>query len=102
MNLKMSYFRLIRIALLSALTFAAQGAWAGLKFQRQDTSHVSQAGQVISKSEAADAARRAYGGRVIKVEKVEQGGRVIYRVKLHLDGGRIKYVQVDGQSGKVI
>ncbi|WP_222867994.1 PepSY domain-containing protein [Saccharophagus sp. K07] len=54
------------------------------------------------KSKAADIARSAHGGRVLTVEEVNSDGKTIYRVKLLLDGGRIKIVTVDGNSGRII
>lgn len=56
----------------------------------------------IGKSGAAEAARSAYGGKVLSVEELKKDGKTRYRVKLLLDGGRIKYVTVDGSSGKVV
>ncbi len=54
------------------------------------------------KSRAADIARAAHGGKVLKVDEVSADGRTLYRVKLLLDGGRIKIVTVDGSSGRII
>lgn len=56
----------------------------------------------VGKSQAAEAAREAYGGKVLSVDEIKEGGRVLYRVKLLLDGGRIKIVTVDGDSGQVV
>ena len=54
------------------------------------------------KAAAAEAARAAYGGKVLKVEQTTKNNKTVYRVKLLLDGGRIKYVTVDANSGKVV
>lgn len=56
----------------------------------------------VGKSAAAAAAQNAHGGRVLSVEQVVDNGRVVYKVKLLLNGGVIKIVTVDGETGKVI
>lgn len=56
----------------------------------------------VGKSQAAESARQAFGGKVLSVDELKEGGRVLYRVKLLLDGGRIKIVTVDGDSGQVV
>ncbi len=55
----------------------------------------------VDKSMAAELARQAYGGKVLSVDEIKEGGQTIYRVKLLLEGGRIKIVTVDGNNGKV-
>ena len=54
-----------------------------------------------TKSGAAETATARYGGKVLKVEEVNEGGRKVYRVKLLLNGGRIKIVTVDADSGDI-
>lgn len=61
--------------------------------------YVAQA--AIGKSGAAEAARSAYGGKVLNVDEQQEGGKTVYRVKLLLADGRVKIVTVDGDSGKV-
>lgn len=56
----------------------------------------------VGKSAAAAAAQNTHGGRVLSVEQVVDNGRMVYKVKLLLNGGVIKIVTVDGESGKVI
>lgn len=51
----------------------------------------------ISKSEAAERARIAADGRVLKVEQTSQN----YRVKVLKKSGRVVSVEVDKRSGKV-
>lgn len=55
----------------------------------------------VGKSAAAAAAQNSFGGRVLSVDQATVNGRTVYRVKLLLDGGVIKIVTVDGESGKV-
>lgn len=54
-----------------------------------------------SKSAAAEKARAMYGGKVLKVEEVSNGSGKVYRVKLLLEGGRIKIVTIDASNGRV-
>jgi hypothetical protein len=49
----------------------------------------------ISSGQAASIARGAYGGRVVSVQSGGDGG---YKVRLLLDGGRVKTVRVDGRG----
>ena len=51
----------------------------------------------ISKSEAAERARNAENGRVLKVEQTSKK----YRVKVLKKSGRVVSVDVDKRSGKV-
>ena len=51
----------------------------------------------ISKSEAAERARIAVNGRVLKVEQTSKN----YRVKVLTTSGRVVSVDVDKRSGKV-
>src|SRR5690606_31766028 len=55
----------------------------------------------ISEGQAASMARSRYGGKVLSVSKAGSGDRVIYRVKLLLESGRVIIVTVDGQTGHV-
>lgn len=55
----------------------------------------------ISEGQAASMAKSKYGGKVLSVSKSGSGGRVVYRVKLLLDSGRVIIVTVDGQTGRV-
>jgi len=55
----------------------------------------------VGAAAAAAAARNATGGQVLGVSERRDGGRVIYRVKVLLPGGRMRTVIVDGASGRV-
>jgi len=49
----------------------------------------------ITQEQAAAIAHRAYDGRVVSVEKNGQGG---WKVRVLLDGGRVKTVNVDSHG----
>ncbi|BFT30812.1 hypothetical protein D210916BOD24_19880 [Alteromonas sp. D210916BOD_24] len=51
----------------------------------------------ITKSEAAERARKAENGRVLKIEQTAKS----YRVKVLKKSGRVVSVEVDKRSGKV-
>lgn len=76
-------------------------AWANPAPNRTPI-QLAQAEQRIDKSKAADIARSAHGGKVLTVEEAKSGGRTVFRVKLLLDGGRVRIVSVDGSSGKIL
>lgn len=86
---------LVSLAMLPAVTWA-------LPKQGRAPMQYAQAETRTDKSRAADIARAAHGGKVLKVEEVNNNGQVIFRVKLLLDGGRVRIVTVDGRSGRVI
>jgi uncharacterized membrane protein YkoI len=52
---------------------------------------------IVTKSEAAERARKAENGRVLKVEQTSNK----YRVKVLKKSGRVVTVDVDKRSGKV-
>ncbi|WP_240787166.1 PepSY domain-containing protein [Ramlibacter rhizophilus] len=69
--------------LLSALMLAATPAWAQL-----------------SRDEAAAAAQRATGGRVLQVEPAEQSGRRAWRVKVLTPRGEVRVILIDAEGGR--
>ena len=77
-----------------ALAAVAAPAYAG--------SAGASASAAVSKSTAAAAAQKAHGGKVLSVDEVQSKGKRIYTVKLLLDGGVIKVVNVDADTGRVI
>lgn len=56
----------------------------------------------LSPAQAAALVQKHFGGRVLKVDAFEHGGRIIYRVKILQQDGRIRTINVDSQSGKVL
>lgn len=55
---------------------------------------------LISRDRAAAVARSATGGRVLDV-RLERGGKPTYRVKMLLDGNRVRSIGVDARSGAI-
>lgn len=56
----------------------------------------------ISSSQAAETVRARFGGRVLNVDRREREGRVVYRVKILQDDGRLRTVLVDASSGRIL
>lgn len=55
---------------------------------------------LISADRAAEIARSATGGRVLAVER-RRDGRPWFRVKVLVDGERVRYVAVDAVTGRI-
>lgn len=56
----------------------------------------------LSLDEAIDRAQKRYRARVVRAEQVEQGGRVVYVLRLLSDeDGRVFTVRVDARSGEM-
>jgi uncharacterized membrane protein YkoI len=64
--------------LCAALVLLATAAWADL-----------------SRDEAAAAAQRASGGRVLSVDKADNGGRPAWRVKVVTPRGEVRVIMID-------
>jgi len=54
----------------------------------------------LSQDDAAAAAQRATGGRVLSVERAESGGRPAWRVKVVTAGGEVRFVLIDQATGQ--
>lgn len=55
---------------------------------------------LIGPDRAAEIARQATGGRVLGVDR-RGNGRPWYRVKVLIDGERVRYVAVDARDGHI-
>lgn len=53
-----------------------------------------------SRDDAAAAAQRATGGRVLAVERSDAGGRAVWRVKVVTPRGDVRVVLVDVATGQ--
>jgi len=52
----------------------------------------------VTAEQAAAAVKRAYDGRVVSVKPEGNNGQRSYKVRVLLDGGRVKTVQVDSRG----
>jgi uncharacterized membrane protein YkoI len=56
----------------------------------------------ISRDEAAAAAQRLSGARVLSVEKSESSRRPVWRVKVVTAQGEVKVILIDAASGRAL
>lgn len=56
----------------------------------------------IDRDGAADMVQKASGGRILSVDKVQQEGRPVWRVKLLNPSGQVKVVLVDAATGRTL
>jgi uncharacterized membrane protein YkoI len=68
--------------LCAALVLFATAAWADM-----------------SRDDAAAAAQRATGGRVLSVDKADSGGRPAWRVKVVTPQGEVRVIMIDAGGG---
>jgi uncharacterized membrane protein YkoI len=75
--------KLLVRSLCAALVVLASPAWADL-----------------SQDDAAAAAQRMSGGRVLSVEKADSAGRAVWRVKVLTAKGEVRVILIDAASGR--
>ena len=54
----------------------------------------------VSRDQAAAAAQRQTGGRVLSVDKTETGRRTVWRVKVVTPRGEVRVVFIDADAGR--
>jgi uncharacterized membrane protein YkoI len=96
-QLRLSGFRFVLLCLLAA----GIAATADVEADRGGKGKGGGGGALISQDRAAAAARSATGGRVLNI-RLQDGKRPQYRVKVLLDGNRVRNVGVDARSGAVL
>ena len=72
-------------SLCVALMLATGAAWADL-----------------SRDDAAAAAQRALGGRVLSVDKADAGGHAAWRVKIVTAKGEVRVILIDAATGRML
>lgn len=63
---------------------------------------VVQAAGSVGADEAAALVRRASGGRILDVRLDETARPPVYRVKVLLEGGRVRVYRVDARTGRIL
>ncbi len=56
----------------------------------------------IGRDDAAAAAQRATGGRVLSVDKTQADSRPVWRVKVVTAQGQVQVILIDAASGQVL
>jgi len=77
---------------MTAATTEAAGPYPYLIVRRGDDAG-------ISLDQAVQQVRRETGGRVLSADRITQGGRVAYRIKVLTPSGHVRVVVIDAQSG---
>jgi uncharacterized membrane protein YkoI len=72
-------------SLCAAVALTAATAWADL-----------------SRDDAAAAAQRATGGRVLSVDRSQAGNRVVWRVKVVTARGEVRVILIDAATGQAM
>ena len=76
-------------------------AWMMLSTVLSCAALASDAASTIVVSEAVDIAKKAYDGKVVKVDTVTLGAGLAYRIRL-VNNGHVKEVLVDATSGELL
>jgi uncharacterized membrane protein YkoI len=63
---------------------------------------LAQATPSVSADEAAALVRARSGGRILDLRLENRARPPVYRVKVLLDGGRVRVYRVDASSGKIL
>jgi uncharacterized membrane protein YkoI len=63
---------------------------------------LAQAAPTVSADQAAEAVRALSGGRILDVRLQSRSRPPVYRVKVLLDGGRVRVYRVDATTGEVL
>jgi len=87
-----------RRASLVALLVALLTAHAAVAAQGDHGRDHGNEGEGLSPEQAAAVVKRTYEGRVVSVKPEGSDGERIYKVRVLLDGGRVKTVQVDSRG----
>ncbi|MGC1952018.1 MAG: hypothetical protein WA970_05475 [Gammaproteobacteria bacterium] len=57
---------------------------------------------LVDRDAAAALVRSATGGRVLAVRSASADGRAVYHVKVLLQGGRVRIMRVDAETGQLL
>ena len=82
--------------LFAAASIDASAATGGARVR------LAQAQPAVSADQAAAAVRAVSGGRILDVRLDSRSRPPIYRVKVLLEGGRVRVYRVDAASGRVL
>ncbi len=94
-------FRLFFFCLLFLSTLLMGNAEAARGKKAHQGANTKAQASLISRDRATAIARSATGGRVLNI-RLKRGKRPKYKVKMLLDGKRVRNVSVDARSGAII
>jgi len=70
--------------------------------ERSRSSGAGRRGSGVSLDSAVDRIRAETGARILSTDTAEQNGRRVYDIKILTEDGRVRRMQVDGESGEVL
>jgi hypothetical protein len=94
-------FRAIVLAALCSLVLAGPAS-AARPGASGNLPWLAQASAAVSADEAAALVRSASGGRILGVRRINTPQGPAYRVRVLLDGGRVRVYLVDAGSGEIV
>ena len=89
-------------ALMVAISVPVLATWMLPAHATPQQWALAQAQDDIGADKATAIARDVTGGRVLGVRRLDDGGHVVYEIKVLLEGGLVRTLQVDGGSGAVL
>jgi uncharacterized membrane protein YkoI len=87
--------------LLLALALPATTEAAPLRYRQADHGARPMADQGLTLDQAVARMERQYKARAVRAEQERRNGRVVYRIRLLSDDGRVLDVTVDAATGAV-
>jgi uncharacterized membrane protein YkoI len=96
-----NWFRVLIVCLLSSGIAQIGDAEAAKPRRGAQSANVKAQESLISRDRASAIARSATGGRVLNINLM-QGKRPQYRVKVLVNGNRVRTLGVDARSGAII
>lgn len=91
--------RLALAALCAALMFG--GTAAPLAPAAATPVRMAQAGNGISLEQATQMVRESTGGQVLRAETKRDKGRVVHRIRVLTEDGRVRTWHVDAETGRI-
>jgi uncharacterized membrane protein YkoI len=90
------------LCLLFLSTTHVAGVEAARGHRAARSSEIDTPEALISRDRAAAIARSASGGRVLDIRLQRSGNRSRYRIKMLLNGKRVRSIDVDAVSGAIL
>lgn len=92
----------VAVALAAATVFAAPPAQAQGCLSAEQTRSAVQRGDAVSLSRMVKTIQRATGGEILPTPQLcDNGGRLVYRVKVLRSDGSVETLTVDAASGTI-
>jgi hypothetical protein len=93
-------YRPVAAALVCALLLAAGGMPARAPAAAEPV-RLAQASEAVGLAEATRMVRERTGGQVLRAETKRDKGRVVHRIRILTEDGRVRTWHVDAESGRM-